>query len=69
MVIGNNSQIQPSLFAPAQTMASLLANQFAEAETALHRSALIEVALILLVMSLFFNVTARLLVVGRRMAT
>ena len=64
MVIGNNNRISTSIFAPAQTMASLLANEFAEASTALHRSALAEVALILLLMSLLFNVTARWLVVG-----
>ena len=65
MVIGNNSQIRASLFAPAQTMSSLLANEFAEASTDLHRAALSEVALILLVMSLLFNIVARYLVVGR----
>ena len=64
MVIGNNNRISSSIFAPAQTMSSLLANEFAEASTALHRSALTEVALILLLMSLLFNVTARWLVVG-----
>lgn len=64
MVIGNNNRISSSIFAPAQTMSSLLANEFAEASSALHRAALSEVALILLVMSLFFNVTARWLVVG-----
>jgi phosphate transport system permease protein len=65
MVIGNNNQIRASLFAPAQTMSSLLANEFAEASTELHKSALSEVALILLVMSLGFNVVARYLVVGK----
>jgi phosphate transport system permease protein len=64
MVIGNNNQIKPSVFAPAQTMSSLLANEFAEASTELHRSALLQVALILLAMSLAFNVVARWLVVG-----
>ena len=64
MVIGNNNRIHPSLFAPAQTMSSLLANEFAEASTEIHRSALTEVALILLLMSLLFNITARWLVVG-----
>jgi phosphate transport system permease protein len=64
MVIGNNNRIHPSLFAPAQTMSSLLANEFAEASTNLHRAALTEVALILLLMSLLFNITARWLVVG-----
>jgi phosphate transport system permease protein len=64
MVIGNNNRISSSIFAPAQTMASLLANEFAEASTELHRSALSQVALILLLMSLLFNITARWLVVG-----
>jgi phosphate transport system permease protein len=64
MVIGNNSQIRASIFAPAQTMSSLLANEFAEASTDLHRSALSEVALVLLLMSLLFNMSARWLVVG-----
>jgi phosphate transport system permease protein len=64
MVIGNNTTIAASPFAPAQTMSSLLANEFAEASSELHRSALLEVALILLVMSLAFNILARWLVVG-----
>jgi phosphate transport system permease protein len=67
MVIGNNNQIQPSFFAPAQTMSSLLANEFSEAETAIHRAALVEVALILLVLSLGFNMLARRFVVGSSM--
>jgi len=69
MVIGNRNEIHASLFAPAQTMSSLLANEFAEADSAIHRSALIEVALILLGMSLLFNVVARYLVVGRQSRT
>ena len=66
MVVGNSTQIKASLFAPAQTMSSLLANQFAEASSDLQRAALTEVALILLVMSLGFNVVARYLVVGKQ---
>jgi phosphate transport system permease protein len=69
MVIGNNNQIRTSLFAPAQTMSSMLANEFAEASTDLHRAALTEVALILLLMSLLFNVVARYLVVGKQSRT
>jgi len=64
MVIGNAIQIDSSIFKAAQTMSSLLANEFAEASSDLHRSALVEVALILLIMSLTFNVVARYLVVG-----
>ncbi len=65
MVIGNNNQIHPSPFAPAQTMSSLLANEFAESTTEIHRAALIEVALVLLLTMLAVNVVARWLVVGR----
>jgi phosphate transport system permease protein len=64
MVIGNSMQIHASLLAPSQTMASLLASQFDAPESAMHTSALMEVALILLVMSLAFNILARWLVVG-----
>jgi phosphate transport system permease protein len=65
MVVGNVTQISPSLFAPVQTMSSLLANDFPDASDPLHRSALTEVALVLLLMSLAFNVIARYLVVGK----
>jgi phosphate transport system permease protein len=64
MVIGNANKIDSSPFAPAQTMSSLLANEFAEASSDLHTAALVEVALILLVMSLGFSLVARWLVVG-----
>jgi phosphate transport system permease protein len=69
MVIGNIAHISASPFRPAQTMSSLLANEFAEASTDLHRSALLQVALILLVMSLLFNIVARYLVVGKNART
>ncbi len=46
-------------------MSSLLANEFAEAGSDLQRAALLEVALILLVMSLTLNIVARYLVVGK----
>jgi phosphate transport system permease protein len=64
MVIGNNPHIALSIFSRAQTMSSLLASKFQEAED-LDRSALLEIALILLILSLLFNVTARWLVVGK----
>jgi phosphate transport system permease protein len=64
MVIGNSNRINLSPLAPAQTMSSLLVNEFPTAGD-LHRAALMEIALILLLMSLLFNVTARYLVVGK----
>ncbi|MBV8781227.1 MAG: phosphate ABC transporter permease subunit PstC [Phycisphaerae bacterium] len=65
MVIGINTQIRISPFAPAQTMSSLLAVTFGEANDDVEKASLVQVALILLVMSLIFNVVARYLVVGK----
>jgi len=62
MVIGNRPEITLSLFAPASTMASVLANEFTEAAADLHLHALIEIALILFGLSFLLNALARLLV-------
>lgn len=62
MVIGNSLDISISLFAPANTMASIIANSYAEATYGLHAAALIEIALILFVITLILNIIARLLV-------
>jgi len=62
MVIGNRPQIALSLFAPASTMASVIANEFTEATSELYLQALIEVGLVLLVVTVVINALARLLV-------
>jgi phosphate transport system permease protein len=62
MVIGNRPEIAKSLFAPGYTMASVLANEFTEATDDLYLSALIEVGLALLIVTLIVNTLARLLV-------
>ncbi len=61
MVIGNTPQISLSLLSPAYTMPSVIANEFAETTTRLHASALMEIGLILLVVTLVINFLARLL--------
>jgi len=61
MLIGNRNDISISLFDPAQTMASVLANEYNEA-SGLHLSALASVGLALFVVSFFTNVIARLIV-------
>jgi phosphate transport system permease protein len=69
MVIGNNTVEQSgSLLLPGATLASTIANEFAEAVTKVHTSALIELGLILFVMTLGLNIVARFLVwrVARR---
>jgi phosphate transport system permease protein len=62
MVIGNNPSISASLFAPQYTMASMLANQFTEADTDLYLSALVEIGLVLFIITLVINGLSRLLI-------
>jgi phosphate transport system permease protein len=62
MVIGNDPNIHASLFAPAYTIAAVIANQFAESSGDLHTSALIEVGLVLFVLTIVINGAARILV-------
>jgi len=62
MVIGNRALISPSLFDPAYTMASVLANEFTEASSDLYLSSLIELALILFAITIIINVAARIFV-------
>jgi len=62
MVIGNRSLISASLFDPAYTMASVLANEFTEATSDLYLSSLIELGLILFVITIIVNAVARILV-------
>lgn len=62
MVIGNTSGGGYSVLKPGYTMASIIANEFAEAVDALHTSALIEIGLVLFVLTLILNAIARWLV-------
>ncbi len=62
MVIGNRPEISASLFAPAYTMAAVLANEFTEATDDLYLSALVEIGLVLFVITLVVNAVARLLI-------
>ena len=62
MVIGNRHDVSASLFAPGYTMASLIANEFAEATQDIHLSAIMAVGFVLLVITLIVNAVARWLV-------
>lgn len=62
MVIGNSIEGSASLLRPGYTMASLIANEFAEAVSALHTNALVEIGLVLFIMTLLLNMLARFLV-------
>ncbi len=61
MLIGNSNKVDTSIFAPSNTVSSLLANQFAEA-SGLQVAALMYAALILFAITLVVNVLAQLLV-------
>jgi phosphate transport system permease protein len=64
MVIGNNANIHPSLFAPGYTIAAVVANEFAEAVSKMHISSLIELGLVLFLITITVNALARLLVIA-----
>ncbi|MFN2317494.1 MAG: phosphate ABC transporter permease subunit PstC [Gemmatimonadales bacterium] len=62
MLIGNRHALSASLFAPNYTMAAAIANQFAEATSDIHASALIYIAFVLFMVTVLVNAAARLLI-------
>lgn len=64
MVIGNSPQISASLFEPANTIASLLAANFAEATDRIYLSALIEIGLVLFLVTFVVNAVAKLMIMS-----
>lgn len=63
MVVGNSSRdITGSLFVPGYTLASAIANQFVEADSEIYFSAIVEVALVLLLVAVVVNALARVLI-------
>ena len=62
IVIGNTPQITRSLLASGSSMASVIANEYAEASGDLHLSALTEIGLALFIVTIIVNALARLLV-------
>lgn len=64
MVIGNDPKMVASLFSPGYTIASVIANQFAEATSDMHRSALMELGLVLFLITFILNGLARLLIIA-----
>ncbi len=62
MVIGNANVFPKSLFSPANTMASVIANEFTEATSDLHLSALIAIGLLLFVITFFINMVGQIII-------
>jgi phosphate transport system permease protein len=62
MVIGNTPEIHRSVLANGTSMAAVIANEYAEAVSDLHRSALTEIGLALFIVTIIVNGMARVLV-------
>lgn len=62
MVIGNQNKIPASLFDTGNTMASIIANELAEATGALYVSSLIQVGLLLFIVSAIINLSGKLII-------
>lgn len=62
MLIGNRPDISWSLFHPSSTMASVIANEFTEANGELYLSSLFGIGLVLVAITFLINAGARLLV-------
>jgi phosphate transport system permease protein len=68
MLIGNANSLPENLlsianiFVPANTMASVIANEFAEATDSLHRASLIYVGLLLFVITVIINLIGRYII-------
>lgn len=60
-VIGNAHRISPSLFEPSTTIASTLANEFAEASGELYISSLLYLGMVLFLLTFVVLILARLL--------
>lgn len=63
MLIGNTNALPDSIFAPGNTMASVIANEFTEATGAVYSAALVEIGLLL------FVVVAVINLIGKRIIT
>jgi phosphate transport system permease protein len=64
MVIGNDPKINASLFAPAYSIAAVIANEFTEATGDLYLQALIELGLVLFLLTIIINGLARLVILA-----
>jgi phosphate transport system permease protein len=62
MVIGNRPDIVQSLFAPGYTLASVIANEFAEAASDLHLNSIFALGLVLLGVTILINAAALLMI-------
>lgn len=62
MVIGNTSILPDSIFSPGNTMASVIANEFTEADRTVYLSALIELGLVLFIVTVIINLIGKTII-------
>lgn len=59
MIIGNTSLVPKNIFSPGNTMASVIANEFTEADKTVYLSALIELGLLLFLVTVVINMLGK----------
>jgi phosphate transport system permease protein len=64
MVIGNDTAMHASLLAPGYTIAAIIANNFTEATGDVFLAALVELGLVLFLLTMILNASARLLILA-----
>ncbi len=64
MVIGNDPKISASLFAPAYSIAAVIANEFTEATGDLFLQSLVELGLVLFALTIVINGLARVFIIS-----
>lgn len=62
MLIGNSNMVPNSIFSSANTMASVIANEFGETTSDFHLSVLIEIGLLLFVITTVINLFGKLII-------
>jgi phosphate transport system permease protein len=62
MVFGNSNFLPGSIFSPANTMASVIANEFTEATGSLYLASLIELALVLFIVTMIINILGKMII-------
>lgn len=64
MLIGNSNFLPTSIFSPANTMASVIANEFTEATEKIYLSSLVEIGLLLFIVTMVINIIGKY-IIGR----
>ncbi len=62
MIIGNMNDMPTGIFSPANTMASIIANEFTEATEAVYLSAILEIGLVLFLLSFIINISGKVII-------